>query len=138
MDHRPYSKEELRRIIKRFAADKRRGISLEHFCEVAGVDLRDFRKAFLEETLNISEAMQIRVSKAMKSWERGDIVIYQHWDRTESVEYRSKSKPVFKKTLGFEVTKNGVRLNIGLVNRRDYTQPTLAEQFDLPNRRLKW
>lgn len=138
MDSRAYSKEELLRIIKRFAADKRRGISLEHFCEIAGVDLRDFRKAFLQETLNISEVMQIRVSKAMRSWERGDLVIYQHWDRTKSVEYRSKPKPVFRKNLGFEVTKDGVKLNIGLVNRRDYTQPTLAEQFDLPNRRLKW
>ena len=131
MEHRPYSKEELKRIIRRFAADKRRGISLEHFAEIAGVDARDFRKAFLEDKLNISEAMQIRVSKALKAYARGDIVVWQNWDRTRSVDYRDKPKPAFKKNLGFTLTKDGVKLNIGLVNRRDYTQPTLAEQFDL-------
>ena len=130
MDHRPYSKEELRRIIKRFAADKRRGISLEHFAEIAGVDHRDFRKAFLEDKLNISEVMQLRVSKALRAFMRGDIVVWQNWDRTRSVDYRDKPKPAFKKNLGFVLTKQGVKLNIGLVNRRDYTQPTLLEQFD--------
>ena len=131
MEHRPYSKEALKRIIRRFAADKRRGISIEHFAEIAGVDHRDFRKAFLEDKLNISEAMQIRVSRAYKAYERGDIVVWQHWDKTRSVDYRDKPKPVFRKNLGFTLTRNGVKLNIGLVNRRDYTQPTLLEQFDL-------
>lgn len=137
MEPRPYSKEELKRIIKRFAADKRRGISIEHFAEIAGVDHRDFRKAFLEDKLNVSEAMQIRVSKAYRSWVRGDIVVWQHWNKTRSVEYRKESKPAFRKNMGFQLTKDGVKLNIGIVNRRDYTQPTFAEQLDLPNRRLK-
>ena len=138
MEPRPFSKEELRKIIRRFAADKKRGISLEHFCEIAGVDLRDFRKAFLEDKLNISEAMQIRVSKAMRSYMRGDVVVYKHWDRTKTVEYRKESKPVFKKNLGFTVTKDGVRLNIGLVNRRDYTQPTFMEHLEATTRRKLW
>ena len=131
MEHRPYSKEMLKKIIRRFAADKRRGISIEHFAEIAGVDHRDFRKAFLEDKLNISEAMQIRVSRAYKAYERGDIVVWQNWDKTRTVDYRDKPKPVFRKNLGFMLTKDGVKLNIGLVNRRDYTQPTLLEQFDL-------
>ena len=138
MEHRPFSKENLRKIIKRFAADKKRGISLEHFCEIAGVDLRDFRKAFLEDKLNISEVMQIRVSKAMHSYMRGDIVVYQHWDRTKTVEYRKESKPVFKKNLGFTITKEGVKLDIGLVNRRDYTKPNFMERLDETMRRKKW
>ena len=131
MEHRPYSKEILKKIIRRFAADKRRGLSLEHFAEIAGVDYRDFRKAFLEDKLNISEAMQIRVSKAYRAFERGDIVVWQNWDRTRTVDYRTTPKPAFKKNLGFTLTKDGVKLNIGLVNRRDYTRPTFAEQFDL-------
>lgn len=135
METRPFSKEELKRIIRRFAADKKRGISLEHFCEVSGVDLRDFRKAFLEDKLNISETMQIRVSKAMRAFMRGDLVVYQHWDRTRSVEYRKESKPAFKRNLGFMLTKDGVKLNIGLVNRRDYTQPTFMEHLDATTRR---
>ena len=131
MEHRPYSKEALKKIIKRFAADKRRGISIEHFAEIAGVDHRDFRKAFLEDKLNISEAMQIRVSRAYKAYERGDIVVWQNWDRTRTVDYRDKPKPVFRKNLGIMLTRDGVKLNIGLINRGDYTQPTLLEQFDL-------
>lgn len=135
MEPRPFSKEELKRIIVRFAADKNRGISLEHFCEIAGVDLRDFRKAFLEDKLNISEMVQIRVSKAMRAYMRGDIVVYKHWDRTKTVEYRKEPKPAFRKNLGFTLTKDGVRLNIGLVNRRDYTQPTFLEHLDATMRR---
>lgn len=138
MESRPFSKVELAKIVKRFAADKKRGISLEHFAEIAGVDLRDFRKAFLEDSLNISEAMQIRVSKAMRAYMRGDLVVYQNWDRTRTVEYRKEPKPAFKRNLGFTVTKEGVKLNIGLVNRRDYTQPTFLEHLDEAARRKKW
>lgn len=138
MESRPFSKVELAKIVKRFAADKKRGISLEHFTEIAGVDLRDFRKAFLEDSINISEAMQIRVSKAMRAYMRGDLVVYQNWDRTRTVEYRKESKPAFKRNLGFTITKEGVKLNIGLVNRRDYTQPTFLEHLDEAARRKKW
>lgn len=136
--NRPFSKEELKRIIKRFCADKKRGISLEHFCEIAGVDLRDFRRAFLEETVNISEMMQVRVSKAYRSYERGDIVVYQNWDRTKTVDYRRRPKPVFQKSLGIVLTKNGIELKAGLRNRRDYTAPTFAEHLDNLPRRKTW
>ena len=135
MEPRAFSKEELKRIIRRFVADKGRGISVDHFCEIAGVDLRDFRKAFIEDKLNISEAMQIRVSKAMRAYMRGDIVVYKNWDRTKTVEYRKEPKPAFRKNLGFQVTKDGVKLNVGLVNRRDYTQPTFLEHLEVQTRR---
>jgi len=139
MEHRPYSKVELVKIIKRFAADKKRGISLENFCEMAGVDLRDFRKAFLQETINISEVMQIRVSKTIKSWENGEIAVYKNWDRTVTPEYRRFAKPAFKRNMGFVMTKDGVKLDIGIVNRRDYTKPTFLEHLEaLPKKGPKW
>ncbi|NBU71314.1 MAG: hypothetical protein EBS53_07685 [Bacteroidetes bacterium] len=136
MVDRPYSKEELRKIMRRFCADKKRGISIEHFCEIAGVDVRDFRKAFLEDSINISEGMQIRVSKAYRSFERGDLVVYERWNKTRFVGYRQEPKPAFKKNIGFTLTKDGVKLNVGVVNRRDYTQPTFLEHLEnLPGRK---
>lgn len=124
---KPLSKAELKRQIKRFHADKDRGISIVLFCELAGIAPAHFMDVFIRDTEPLTEIMQIRVSKAYQSWKAGDVRVMQRRDRTRYVEYRKESKPPIMSSMGLQVTSGGIKLKVGMVNRHDYSEITLDE-----------
>lgn len=124
---KPLSKFELKRQIKRFHADRERGISITLFCELAGISFSYFMDIFVRDKEPMTEMVQIRVSKAYQQWKAGNVRVMQNKDRTRYVEYRKESKPPLVASMGLQVTSGGIKLKVGMVNRHDYSEITLDE-----------
>jgi hypothetical protein len=125
-----YSKTELKRIIKRFFQDKRRGISIKLFAELAGVSHLYLRDVFLYETEPLSETVQRRVDKAYKAWVRGEVAIMQNRDTSKFVQYRKEAKPVFEKKTGVQLVNGQFQVSVGVKPKYDYSRLTLDEQLE--------
>lgn len=123
-------KAELKRIIRAFLKDKDRGISLELFAELCGVGARTLNSVFLEESLALSEYIQLRVSKGYKSWLRGEVGVYQNRDHTRFIEYRRQPKPMLERGFGLKVVNGEIKMNIGIRNKADYTELPLDKQLE--------
>lgn len=123
---KPLSKKELMRQMKRFIADKDRGISIPLFAEVAGIHHQYIYTIFQTETYPLSEYYQLRVSKALQSWMAGELRVMQH-KRKKYVEYRREPKPPLMQSMGLRVTPDGIKIKVGMVNRHDYSELDLNE-----------
>jgi len=122
------TKAELRRIIPRFIADKKRGISLENFCEIAGVGKSNLYQIFIYKNHELSEIVQRRISKAYQHWRNGDIVVMVNRDNTKFPDYRKEPKPRLARGYGIELKDGRMQLKIGIRNKADYG-PTIDEQL---------
>lgn len=123
------SKLELKKQIRRFYDDKDRGIALDRFCELAGISKRTFMDVFVWEHEPMSEMVQMRVNKAYAAWKEGAVAVITNNSRKRWVEYRREAKPPLVKQLGLQVTPQGVKVKVGLVNRHDYSNPSFDEQL---------
>lgn len=130
MMEKPYTKAELARIMERFHADKKRGISWEHFSNLAGFPQRYLRDIFVYHRSPISDAVQHRVSKAYRSWLRGEVEIMQNRDQSTFVRYKKEARPVMKRGYGLDLVNGEIKLKIGLKNRRDYTYQSFDDKLN--------
>lgn len=116
--------------IERFLADKKRGISAALFAEVAGITEDLFKKNFILKTHPMSEMTQIRVSRALKQWEDGEIAVMQGMYNTRFTEYRRVPKPRMYRHVGLQVVDGQVRMDVGIRNRADYSRQRLDQQLN--------
>ena len=121
------SKQELKRQIKRFILDKERGIGLEHFCEIAGINKAHFLDVFHYESNPLTEYVQMRVNRAYNHWKEGKLVVMKRGNNTRYVDYRKTPKPPLIPDMGLKMTHEGIKLRVGMVNRHDYSHPDLDE-----------
>jgi hypothetical protein len=124
---RALPKAELKRQMKRFIADKDRGISISLFCELAGVSTIQFLGVFEYETRPLTEYIQRRVNKAYMQWKAGAVKIMKRIDNTRYVDYRKVAQPPIIHGMGLKVTSDGIKLRVGMVNRHDYSESDLNE-----------
>ena len=124
---RALPKAELKRQMKRFIADKNRGISINLFCELAGVSPVHFRDVFDTEVHPLTENIQRRVNKAYMQWKAGAVKIMKRIDNTRYVDYRKVAQPPIIHAMGLKVTSDGIKLRVGMVNRHDYNETDLNE-----------
>ena len=75
MNNQILSKATLMRLMDRFYADKKRGISIELFAELAGVSESILNSVFRDKIVPLSEYVQRRVSKAYLSWMQGEVAV---------------------------------------------------------------
>ena len=123
-------KRELVRLMKRFQQDKNRGIPLELFCELAGIQHQTFLNAFIWECAPISELTQRKVSKAYQEWRDGQIRVLADRKRKKSIEYRPVPKPLLRRGNTLMVENGRIVLKPGIVNHADYSRPSLTEQLE--------
>ena len=123
----PLSKAELKRQIKRFLADKDRGISIPMFAQLAGISKATLLDVFDYETESMSETTQRRVNKAYMQWKAGAVKIMKRQDNTRYVDYRRVAEPAIMHGMGLKVTSEGIKLRVGMVNRHDYSEIDLNE-----------
>jgi hypothetical protein len=116
--------------MKRFLLDPKRGISKKLFAEVAGISEFHLEDVFQFQTLPLTNYVQVRVSKALKAWQNGEIAIMKNADRTKFVQYRRKPEPVMKRSMGLQLVNGELKINVGIKNKFDYSQPDLKEQFE--------
>lgn len=127
---RAISKIDLRRQMERFFDDKDRGISIKNFADIAGYTEDYLRKIFVQRTEELSSTAQIRISRALVSWRRGEIrVMETPITRKRYAEYRPKgeAKTRINRKVSFEIKDGAIRLQPGPVNRMDYSQAGLDE-----------
>jgi len=84
-------KKELLKIIKAFVADERRGIPLELFSELCGVDRKTLYNVFIVEKYPMTELVQRRVSKGYESWRDGEIAVMERYGK-KWFEFRKTPK----------------------------------------------
>jgi len=121
------SKSELLKQMKRFNADKDRGISIPLFCDLAGMSVAHFRDVFLEDKHPLTETVQRRVNKAYIHWKMGMVRVMKRNDNTRYVDYRREAKPPIMPNMGLKLTSEGIKLRVGMVNRHDYSETDLNE-----------
>lgn len=122
------SKTELKRQIKRFLEDKDRGISQALFAELAGISKGHLLDVFLWDKEPLSETIQRRVNKAYADWKAGKVRVMRLGTK-KWVEYRRVDEPPIFKSTKLVMTNEGFKLRVGLVNRHDYSKPSLDEQM---------
>jgi hypothetical protein len=121
------SKSELIKQMKRFNADKDRGISIPLFCDLAGMSVAHFRDVFIEDKHPLTETIQRRVNKAYIHWKLGMVRVMKRNDNTRYVDYRREAKPPISPQMGLKLTSDGIKLRVGMVNRHDYSETDLNE-----------
>ena len=119
------TRAELMRIIPKFLSDENRGISIDLFAELAGVDKKSIRNVFVTRETRMTEYIQRRISKAYKAVLRGEIAVMQNRDQTRYVSWRRDPKPRMKRETRITFENGAPRLKIGIVNRLDYSQPDI-------------
>jgi hypothetical protein len=122
-------KQELLQIIKRFAKDEKRGISLPVFCELCGLSISHFRDVFIDNNHPLTEIIQRRVSKGYQSFKNGEVAVMVNRDRSRFVEYRKKPKLRLARSNKIVLVNGNIKLQMGIVNRNDYSASSLDEQF---------
>ena len=122
-------KKELKEIMKRFNADKDRGIGMKMFCDVAGISTASFKSIFVDEEQELSEYIQRRVSKAYKSWMNGEIAVMMNRNQTRFAQYRKEPKPRMVRDTRIAFENGQFKLNVGVRNSADYSITPLDEQM---------
>ena len=116
--------------MERFIADANRGISLNLFCELCGLTVPTLKNIFVHGTSDLGEVYQIRISKVLQSWERGEIAVMQGRYNTRFAEYRKVARPRLARTWGLKVTSEGLKVDARVRNKADYGEPGLLEQME--------
>lgn len=119
---RPLSREQLMLEIRAFLADKERGISQEQFAEICGISVDLLKRVFIQQSMPMTEMTQRRVNRGYSLWKQGYVRVMRRPDRTVYAEFRKKPEPAFLPTTRLRVGPDGAKLEMGLRNRRDYSQ----------------
>lgn len=125
-----YSKRELKLRMKRFMEDRNRGIGLEMFAQFAGVSKQTLSNYFVHEVNDIDPALQIRISRALQSWENGEVAVMLGPRGVKYLEYRKVARPRLARNWGLKATSEGFKLDLRVRNKADYGEMTLLEQME--------
>ena len=115
--------------IKRFFKDKARGISIDNFADIAGMSTKHFRDVFIDELHPMTYNVQVRVSRAYRAYQKGEIVVMQNRDNTRFATYRKEPKPHYVRSTGLQVQDGQIKIKLGIRNAADYSQADLDEQL---------
>jgi len=137
MESNVLSKAQLKKEIKRFLLDKNRGISIQLFSEIAGLSSKILVLVFLKETVELTEYVQIRVNKAYNDWKQGKIKVMRRHDNSRYVDYRNKPIPPLAPSMNLKLTRDGIKIHVGVVNHHDYSKEDLQESLENSYARFK-
>jgi len=121
-------KKELLRIIKAFVADDRRGIPLELFSELCGIDRKTIYNVFINEKYPMTELIQRRVSKGYDAWRNGEVAVMERYGK-KWIEWRKEPKMRMVRGYGLTVKGGEIKLDIGIKNRLDYAGYSLDDKL---------
>ena len=121
-------KRELLRQIKKFLADKERGISIQLFADLCGISMAHLLDVFKYETEPMTEMVQMRVNKAYKEWRDGRVRVMKRQNNTRYVDYRKEPVSPYMPSNKLMLTRDGIKLKVGMANRHDYSDINLNER----------
>jgi hypothetical protein len=123
------SRLELRKRIKRMFETPNRGISMDLFAQAAGISLTNFKDVFIYDKVPMSESVQIRASRALNAWEKGELAVMVNRDRTRFVQHRKEPQIPLKRHMSLDFKDGKICLDVGVRNRNDYSRPTFSEKL---------
>jgi AraC-like DNA-binding protein len=124
------SQAEIRRRVQRLRDDPERPISFRLFSELVGVSEGTLKNVFILHTYQMSEIVQIRVSRALQRLEAGDVVVMKNRWGERKIEYLNQPKPRLRRSMGLTIRDGQIGLKIGIRNRGDYSEPTFRELIE--------
>jgi hypothetical protein len=77
----------------------------------------------------MSEVTQIRVDRALKKMEAGEVTVMRNKDRSRFVKYNKDPDPRPQRTYTVNFQGGNFTVKTGLKARYDYSKPTLKEQL---------
>lgn len=118
--------EEIKGRMQAMRKHKKRGFPMSEFARFAGVDYRQLKRMFFEQTVPITELSQRKISKALLALESGEAGLRMNLigERILDFHPRKEQKPAFKKGMSLNLGADGPRLNIGPVNRYSFNTNT--------------
>jgi hypothetical protein len=124
--------KELRAAMDRFYADKDRVISERLLAELAGISLDTLKDVFKLRRTMLTPTTQLRLERALKHIERGEVAVMQDGMKRRSIQYRKKGeeKPAFRKTTRLTFRNGRIGLKVGPENANCYTAPTFKDEWE--------
>lgn len=130
MDFDVLSKAELFRRMDRFQADSYSPISWRFLGELTGYNPAYLKTIFVTRENTLTENVQIRVSKALKQIENGDVTIMRDKTNKRFMKFNNKPEPRLAKSYKIKLIDGKLGLKIGIINKSDYSQPSLQEEME--------
>jgi hypothetical protein len=121
---------ELFRRMERFQADANSPWSWKMLAELVGLSETTLRDTFIYKTYPLSVVLQVRLSKALGQIERGEVTVMYNKDRSRFIQYNNVPKPRAARSNKLVFEGGRIRVKPGIVNKNDYSQPTLLEQLE--------
>ena len=124
------TKKDIRAAVERFMADETNSMSERLLCELAGISRDTFRNVFKHKITDITPTTQIRMERALKALEAGEVSIYRRKDRTRYIQYRKEAKVPLAPGLRLTLKEGQIGLKIGMRNKNCYTSKTFKEEME--------
>lgn len=116
--------------MNRFWDDPGRKLSLLMFADMAGMSVDNLKAIFRERRHGMTESVQIRVSRVLQAWERGEIAVMQGRHNTKFAEYRKEPRMRLARTWRLSFDGGQIRVDPRVRNVADYGEATLQEQME--------
>lgn len=123
------TRNQIKAALERFCADPGRVISQELLCELAGIDPKTLRN-IRTGAHDMAPTTQVRLERALKAIERGEVKIMERHDRTRYITYRRKPEPAVKRGLSLTMKDGRIAVRAAPVNPNCYTAPTFREELE--------
>lgn len=119
--------EEIKQRMNAMRSNRKRGFSIQEFSRFAGIDYRNLKKMFFENKMVITELTQRKLSKALLALETGEAGLRLTITGERMLDYhpRKEQKPALKKGYSISLSGSGASLNIGPVNRYNFSGNTI-------------
>ena len=125
--HTVLPKDEIYRRVDAMRKNRRKGFSMKMFAEFACMNYRHFEAVLRDRKDTFTESSQRKVSKALLALEKGEAGPRMDILGTRFIGYHPKPKPVYRRSMGIEKTRDGFKIAIGLQNKYSFSNKRLDD-----------
>jgi hypothetical protein len=122
--------EAIRIRLENMNSNRKRGFSMQAFAKFACVDYRNMKKMFFENSINITETTQRRLSRALLALEKGEAGMRMDIAGRRFLGYHPQNevRPTMKKSYLINMNGGVVQLTVQPMNKYEFTQPPLLKK----------
>lgn len=121
------SKAEIIRRLEIMRSKRSRGFTMKMFAAFACIGYRHMESVTRNGTNTFTELTQRKLSKALLALERGEAGPRIDILGKKFIDYHPKAKPVLRRSMGLEITPDGIKMKVGITNKYDFSQPRLDD-----------
>ena len=117
-------------IIKRLDAmrsKRNRGFTMKMFADFACINYRHMESVCRNQNDTFTELTQRKLSKALLALEAGEAGPRVDILGRRFIGFTKNPKPVLRRSVGLQITADGFRMKVGIVNKYDFSTPRLDD-----------